>query len=65
MMRIRNLYTHNAGAGEAEDVEALASLSLLLVGSMVHLSNAPIEHRDGLLTARRLEQRDDDRRNRP
>jgi hypothetical protein len=29
MMRIRNLYTHNAGADELEDLEALASLSLL------------------------------------
>ena len=29
MMRIRNLYTHNTGADEHEDLEALASLSLL------------------------------------
>jgi hypothetical protein len=29
MMRIRNLYTHNNGADEQEDLEALASLSLL------------------------------------
>lgn len=29
MMRIRNLYTHNTGADEQEDLEALASLSLL------------------------------------
>jgi hypothetical protein len=29
MMRIRNLYTHNQGRDEQEDLEALASLSLL------------------------------------
>jgi hypothetical protein len=29
MMRIRNLYTHNRGADEQEDIEALAALSLL------------------------------------
>ena len=29
MLRIRNLYTHNTGATKAEDLEALAALSLL------------------------------------
>ena len=29
MQRIRNLYTHNAGRNEQEDLEALTALSLL------------------------------------